>query len=179
MLAGRGGGGPGRGRDILAGRGLRPRRGDRSGVDEAARWRSRRPVRVLTLVTGLIVLIFVGWLAWVGYLFAVRGGPSGVSLDPDRRCSSLGFSCGVVTNLLASGVLVALASLFVLWRLYGLQRRYRVRAMHDSRELVVTAGAIIDQVVGRDELCMAVMTDLHDRRPRPHVIVGGVGTGKT
>jgi len=179
MLGGRGGGGRGRRRELLSGRRLRPRRGDRSGVDESAPWRSRRPVRVLTVVTGLVVLIFVGWLAWVGYLFAVRGGASGVALDPDRRCSSLGFSCGVVTNLLASGVLVALASLFVLWRLYGLQRRYRVRARQDSRELVPTAGAIIDQVVGRDELCMAVMTDLHDRRPRPHVIVGGVGTGKT
>lgn len=178
MLGGRGGVGRGR-RDTLAGRGLRPRRGDRSGVDESAPWRSRRPVRVLTVATGLVVLVFIGWLAWVGYLFAVRGGPSGVALDPDHRCTSLGFSCGVVTNLLASGVLVALASVFVLWRLYGLQRRYRLRAMLDSRDLVPTAGAIIDQVVGRDELCMAVMTDLHDRRPRPHVIVGGVGTGKT
>src|SRR5215831_186406 len=151
MLGGRGGGGRGRRRELLSGRRLRPRRGDRSGVDESAPWRSRRPVRVLTVLTGLVVLIFLGWLAWVGYLVAVRGGASGV----------------------------ALASLFVLWRLYGLQRRYRVRAMQDSRELVPTAGAIIDQVVGRDELCMAVMTDLHDRRPRPHVIVGGVGTGKT
>jgi hypothetical protein len=180
MFGGGGGAGARSGRrDLLAGRGLRPRRGDRSGVDESAPWRSRRLVRVLTVLTGLIVLIFIGWLAWVGYLFAARGGPSGVTLDPDRRCSALGFSCGVVTNLLASGVLVALASVFVLWRLYGLQRRYRVRALHDSRELVPTAGAIIDQIVGRDELCMAVMTDLHDRRPRPHVIVGGVGTGKT
>src|SRR5215469_15690950 len=179
MLGGRGGGGRGRRRELLSGRRLRPRRGDRSGVDESPPWRSRRPVRVLTLITGLVVLLFVGWLAWVGYLFAVRGGASGVALDPDRRCTSLGFSCGVVTNLLASGVLVALASVFVLWRLYGLQRKYRVRAMQDSRDLVPTAGAIIDQVVGRDELCMAVMTDLHDRRPRPHVIVGGVGTGKT
>src|SRR5215472_749459 len=180
-MFGGGGGAGARGgrRDLLAGRGLRPRRGDRSGVDESAPWRSRRPVRVLTVLTGLVVLIFIGWLAWVGYLVAVRGGPSGVGLDPDRRCSSLGFSCGVLTNLLASGVLVALASMFVLWRLYGLQRRYRVRALQDSRELVPTAGAIIDQVVGRDELCMSVMTDLHDRRPRPHVIVGGVGTGKT
>jgi len=42
-----------------------------------------------------------------------------------------------------------------------------------------TAGAIIDQGVGRDELCMAVMPDLRDRTTRPHVIVGGVGTGKT
>ena len=82
-------------------------------------------------------------------------------------------------QLLASGVLVAFASAFVLWRLFGLQRRYRTKARAESRELVPTAGAIIDQVVGRDELCMAVMTDLQHRGSRPHVIAGGVGTGKT
>lgn len=151
----------------------------RAGVDEPAKWRSRRPLRVLTVVTALAVVVFVVWLAWVAYLFFARGGPSGLALDPDRRCSSLGFSCGIVTNVLASGVLVALAFSFVLWRLFGLQRHYRVRAREDSRELVPTAGAIIDKVVGRDDLCKAVMADLRDRGSRPHVIAGGVGTGKT
>src|SRR5262249_44008206 len=61
----------------------------------------------------------------------------------------------------------------------GLQRRYRIRALFESRELVPTAGAIIDKVVGRDDLCKAVMADLHDRGTRPHIIAGGVGTGKT
>jgi hypothetical protein len=157
----------------------RPRRRDRSGVDEPAKWRSRRSVRIATILTGLAALVFVLWLAWVGYLYFVRSGPSAAALDPDRRCAALGFSCGIATNILASGVLVALASTFLLSRLFGLQRRYRARAREESRELVRTAGAIIDQVVGRDELCMAVMTDLHDRGSRPHVIVGGVGTGKT
>ena len=151
----------------------------RAGVDEPAKWRSRRALRLLTVLTAFAVLVFVLWLAWVAYLFVVRGGPSGLSLDPDRRCSSLGFSCGIVTNVLASGVLVALAFSFVLWRLFGLQRQYRVRAREESRELVPTAGAIIDKVVGRDDLCKAVMADLHDRGSRPHVIAGGVGTGKT
>src|SRR5215472_5469149 len=154
-------------------------RSSRAGVDEPAKWRSRRLLRLLTGLTALAVLIFVLWLAWLAYLFFVRGGPSGAGLDPDRRCSSLGFSCGILTNVLASGVLVALASSFVLWRLFGLQRRYRVKALQESRDLVPTAGAIIDKVVGRDDLCKAVMADLHDRGSRPHVIVGGVGTGKT
>jgi len=130
-------------------------------------------------LTAAAGVIFVLWLAWVGYLYFARGGPSGLTLDPDRRCSSLSFSCGILSNVLASGVLVALASAFVLWRLFGLQRRYRVRAREESRELVPTAGAIIDKVVGRDDLCKAVMADLHDRGTRPHVLVGGVGTGKT
>ncbi len=159
--------------------GPRPRRRDRSGVDEPAKWRSRRSVRIATLITGLVAFLFILWLGWVVYLYVVRNGPSGATFDPDRRCTGLGFSCGVATNIIASGVLVAFASSFLLWRLFGLQRRYWVKAREDSRELVPTAGAIIDQVVGRDELCMAVMTDLHDRASRPHVIVGGVGTGKT
>jgi hypothetical protein len=161
----------------------RPRRryraGISSGVDEPAKWRSRPALRAITLLTGVVVLAFIGWLAWVGYLYFARGGASGVALDPDHRCSALSFSCGIVTNLLASGVLVALAFAFVLWRLFGLQRHYRARAMDESRELVPTAGAIIDHVVGRDELCSAVTADLHDRHRRPHVIVGGVGAGKT
>ncbi|MGH3304420.1 MAG: hypothetical protein ACRDOK_22615 [Streptosporangiaceae bacterium] len=160
-------------------RGARVRRSDRSGIDEPASWRSRGAVRVLAIVTGIVVLAFFLWLGWVVYLYLERHGPSGAALDPDRQCSALGFSCGIVTNLLASGVLVAFASAVLLWRLFGLQRRYWVRARDDSRELVPTAGAILDQVVGRDELCLAVMTDLHDRGTRPHVIVGGVGTGKT
>ncbi len=160
-------------------RGVRVRRSDRSGIDEPASWRSRGLVRVVTIVTAIIVVAFVLWLGWVVYLYVERHGPSGAVLDPDRQCSALGFSCGIVTNLLASGVLVAFASAFLLWRLFGLQKRYWVRARDDSRELVPTAGAIIDQVVGRDELCLAVMTDLHDRGTRPHVVVGGVGTGKT
>ena len=155
------------------------RRSDRSGVDEPAPWRSRRVIRLVTALTALAGIIFAAWLAWVGYLFFARGGPSGLAFDPDRRCTSLGFSCGILTNLLASVVLVALASAFLLWRLFGLQRRYRARAREESRELVPTAGAIIDRVVGRDDLCKAVMADLHDRANRPHVLVGGVGTGKT
>jgi NACHT domain len=99
--------------------------------------------------------------------------------DPDRRCGPLGFSCGAITNILTSVLLIALATFFLLWRIFGLVRQYRGRARADSRELVPTAGTILDDVVGRDELCQVVMADLHERRMRPHVLVGGVGTGKT
>lgn len=161
----------------LASRGSQ--RAGSGGLDEPTKWRARRPLRVLAALTGVAGGLFLIWLAWVGYLYFARHGPSGARLDPDRLCASLSFSCGVISNLLASVVLVALASAFVLWRLIRLQRRYRARARDDSRELVPTAGAIIDRVVGRDDLCKAVMADLHDSATRPHVLVGGVGTGKT
>ena len=81
--------------------GPRPSRRDRSGVDEPAKWRSRRSLRIVTVLTGLAAVVFVLWLAWVGYLYFVRHGPSGAALDPDRRCAALGFSCGVATNVIA------------------------------------------------------------------------------
>jgi hypothetical protein len=156
----------------------RPRRRDRSGVEEPEAWRPGPLIWSLTLVTGIAVAFFFLWLAWSIYVL-VHGGPSGLRFDPDRRCEQLGFSCGALSNFATSGLLLALASSFVLWRFYGLLRRYRLRARTESRELVPTAGAILDEVVGRDELCKVVMADLHERGARPHVLVGGVGTGKT
>jgi hypothetical protein len=156
----------------------RPRRRDRSGVDEPQTWRPGLLIWTLTLLTSFAVFLFLAWLGWSVYVLA-RGGPSAFPFDPDRRCASLGLTCGAISNVLTSALLLALASFFVLWRLFGLQRRYRVRARTESRELVPTAGTILDEVVGRDELCKVVMADLRERRRRPHVLVGGVGTGKT
>jgi hypothetical protein len=156
----------------------RPRRADRSGVDEPGRWRARPLIWALTVFTILAALVFLLWLAWSLYV-VIHGEPSAFRFDPDHRCAQLGFSCGALSNFATSGLLLAIASAFLLWRLYTLLRRYQARARSGSRELVPTAGAILDQVVGRDELCKVLMVDLHDRRMRPHVIVGGVGTGKT
>jgi hypothetical protein len=158
--------------------GQRPRRRDRSGVDEPQTWRPGRLIWALTLLTGFAVLVLLAWLGWSVFVI-VHGGPSALPYDPDRRCTSLGFTCGAVSNMLTSVLLLAVASSLVLWRLFRLLRWYRVRARTGSRELVATAGAILDEVVGRDELCKVVMADLHERRTRPHVLVGGVGTGKT
>ena len=159
-------------------RGTRPRRRDRTGVDEPQTWRPGVLVWAVATVTGIAVLIFVAWLAWSVFVF-VHGRPTGLPYDPDRRCAQLGLSCGAISNFLTSGLLLSLASFFLLWRLFGLLRWYRARARAESRELVPTAGTILDEVVGRDELCKVVMADLRERRPRPHVLVGGVGTGKT
>jgi hypothetical protein len=159
-------------------RAARPRRRDRSGVDEPGRWRARPLIWILTLFTILAALAFLLWLAWSVYVL-IHGEPSAFRFDPDRRCAQVGFSCGALSNFATSGLLLAIASAFLLGRLYTLLRRYQARARSESRELVPTAGTILDQVVGRDELCKVLMADLHDRRTRPHILVGGVGTGKT
>jgi hypothetical protein len=62
------------------------------------------------------------------------------------------------------------------WRI---RRGYQVRARSEARELVPTAGAMFGEVVGRDDLCKVLVADLRARRARPHVLVGGEGTGKT
>lgn len=54
------------------------------------------------------------------------------------------------------------------------------KARQEPERVVDTAGSIIGEVVGRDELCSVMIEDLRDRDTRrPHVVVGGVGTGKT
>jgi hypothetical protein len=156
----------------------RPRRGDRSGVDEPRRWRARPLIWIAASLTILAAFVFVLWLAWSFYVLFL-GHPSPFGFDPDRRCAQLGFSCGALSNIATSVLLLAIASAFLLWRLYRLLGRYRARARDESRELVPTAGTILEEVVGRDELCKVLMVDLHDPGTRPHILVGGVGTGKT
>lgn len=69
---------------------------------------------------------------------------------------------------------------FLLWRVLRLRSPYRKIAIKQPKELAPTAGTILGDVVGRDDLCRAIMEDLRDRGTRrPHVIVGGVGAGKT
>src|SRR5207302_11020812 len=60
-------------------------------------------------------------------------------------------------------------------------RRYNARqAREHPEQTVLSAGSLIDQVVGRDQVCYAIMNYLHDRRVRrPHFIIGNVGAGKT
>lgn len=150
-----------------------------NGAERPDKWHARPLIWALTLFTALVALVFAVWLAWSVYVL-VRGAPTTFRYDPDTRCMHLSFSCGALTGFATSGLLLALASGFLLGRLYLILWRYRARARSESRELVPTAGTISDEVVGRDDLCRVVMKDLHDRRNRrPHVLVGGVGTGKT
>jgi NACHT domain len=53
-------------------------------------------------------------------------------------------------------------------------------AREEPQRVVRTAGTMIGQVVGRDELCHVLIEDLRDPGSRrPHVVIGGVGAGKT
>ncbi|WP_158102510.1 NACHT domain-containing protein [Streptomyces africanus] len=79
---------------------------------------------------------------------------------------------------LSSSAVVATAW-FILWR-FRRARRYYLRKAKRHPDELVKPGSIIGTVVGRDQLCDALMNDLQDcRQRRPHVIVGTIGVGKT
>ena len=155
-----------------------------SGVDRTRPWHDRLWLMIVTALTVFLALIFLAWLGRSLYVLIDRGKnatqwPFGFS--PDRWCSAKGVECGALTGWVTSLLSIALASAaFLLWRLDRIRHRYLHLARRTPRELVPTAGTIVGKIVGRDQLCLAVMEDLRVRQSRrPHVLIGGVGTGKT
>lgn len=153
----------------------------RRGVDERRSWRPSRPlIRVVkgASVTGAGLL-----LALIGVsLYAItRGKPSGYLAYVDTVCNRTSFSCNVLAGTLGPLLSLALAStLFLLVRLWLVSRPYVRKARDEPHNVVQTAGSMIGEVVGRDELCHVMIEDLRDPSiRRPHVVIGGVGTGKT
>ena len=161
-------------------RSRRTRRG-RRGVDRVRRWRPRRrsvtAAKIVSVLGALVLIALVIRAAVV----AIAHRPMSFPFDPDTGCERIGFSCDVLTGIFLPILTVALASLvFLSFRLSYVHRPYVRKARQNPRELVQTAGSIIGEVVGRDQLCQVIIEDLLTREARrPHVIIGGVGTGKT
>lgn len=111
----------------------------------------------------------------------VQGRPSGPLKQADAACNATGLSCNILAGILGPILSLALASgVFLLVRLWLVSRPYVRRAREQPQHVVETAGTIFGEVVGRDELCHVMIEDLRDRGSRrPHVVIGGVGTGKT
>lgn len=133
-------------------------------------------------------IVALGALLLVGLVLralsvVLRGRPLEVpfGFNPDRGCSNTGYSCGVLSGVAMTFLSLAFATaVFLLYRLRQVRRPFVKRARDETRELVPTAGAIIRSVVGRDELCNVIMDDLKQRgHRRPHVVLGGIGVGKT
>ena len=136
-----------------------------------------RSVRVITIVASAL---FILWVARA-LLVALHSQWRNIPFNLDKDCKETSFSCDAASGALVPIFSVALASLvFLFFRLSRVHRPYVRNAKERPREVVETAGAIHDEVVGRDELCAVMMQDLRNRGTRrPHVIIGGVGTGKT
>jgi hypothetical protein len=142
--------------------------------------RSRLLVRLGRLATYVVAALFVLWVARALYV-VLRSRPASFPMDVEKACRDTSFNCDALAGILLPLSSLALASaVFLLYRHTRVHRPFVHKAREQPREVVQTAGSIIGEVVGRDELCQVMIDDLRDRGTRrPHVVIGGVGTGKT
>jgi hypothetical protein len=143
----------------------------------ARRWRWRwTPATYLRTCACAGALVF---LAWIGLAISVLVG-SGPGVV-ERTCDEKSLSCGAVISFATPFLVLALSAVtFLVLQHSKTVRRVRRTARKNPRDLVPTAGTIVDEVVGREELCAVLAQHLRNRRwRRPYVLVGGVGSGKT
>src|SRR5829696_1415956 len=149
-------------------------------INQGASWHGNRlsihVARYLSYAGAFLLIVWVG--SAISVLFTSN---RGFMFNLDDRCAEASLSCATVAGFLTPLLSIALASaVFLVARLRRVRRPYARRARERPSEVVKTAGTIIGDVVGRDELCQVLIEDLRHRATRrPHVIVGGVGTGKT
>ncbi|MGX4733980.1 ATP-binding protein [Kitasatospora griseola] len=151
--------------------GVRTKREARRSIVPNRSWFSPRLSSVLVrsfAVLGAICLVaWVGLLIWTGVV-----GPVGWF---NSIQNSNWFGTIVPFLLTAFGVTV-----FLLVGYRWTRKPVVVKARKRPQDLVPTAGTIIDEIVGRDELSQVIAQTLRNRRTRrPYVLIGGVGVGKT
>ncbi|WP_329335918.1 hypothetical protein OG252_12475 [Streptomyces sp. NBC_01352] len=158
------------------------------GYERARKWRVRKsgwyaPLLLLTFLGALLLLFLM-----VTAVFTLGGMHR--EKDPDfdspmvwidTQCDESDISCSVLQSVFMPFLTLALATVaYLFFRFNRVRRAYLKRALEAPHEIVETAGGIFGEVVGRDQLCAVLMEDLRDSRfRRTHVVVGGVGTGKT
>jgi hypothetical protein len=85
---------------------------------------------------------------------------------------------GINTTL--AGILALLVSGVPSLQAWRAKQRYLEEAKEKPLDLVETASNVSGEIVGRDELCHVLIENLENPDTRnPHVVVGGVGTGRT
>jgi hypothetical protein len=162
-------------RDLVLRRGYK-------GVERAPRWPlGRMSVLALRALVWVGAFIFMGVVLRAAWVVFVRGEQWDFPFNIDQRCVGIGYSCGVASSVVMTLLTVAFAGSLFFWRrLRRVRKPYVQRAISETREFVPTAGTIIGEVVGRDEICHVIMDDLRQAEGRrPHVVLGGVGVGKT
>jgi hypothetical protein len=162
------------------------RAGRRARLPERRSWRQlelRSVLGVLAAVIALgIVVLAVTATATVAWNL-ITGSPllSVTMNDVKQRCEETGFACNVATSLFFTvGPLLVGSFVFLFLRLRLVRRPLIRDAKERPEDLVETAGELSGKIVGRDDVCNVLQEDLRERpRRRPHVVVGGIGIGKT
>ena len=155
------------------------RRSAKGGIDPARSWRRRR-----SGVTVLEVLSYLGAVALgvvVVWSFVVMLLGLGVMSSLNDRCGRYSAACNVSVGFLLPLLSVAAASaVFLFYRLRYVTFPIVKEARSRPQDLVETATPSTGDIVGRSDLCHVIMEGIRDRDiRRPHIVVGGVGTGKT
>jgi hypothetical protein len=171
---------------VTVGKGVSRR--ERAAYEQPRKWRVRKsgwylPLLALTFAGALVMFFLAGEAV---FTLAAKDGAndSGFSSPMtwiDSQCNKSGFSCGVLQNVFMPFLTLALVTVaYLFFRFNRVCRAYLRKARDEPHELVETAGDIFGEVVGRDQLCAVLMEDLQDSRfRRTHIVVGGIGTGKT
>ncbi|MDE1687052.1 NACHT domain-containing protein [Streptomyces neyagawaensis] len=151
------------------------------GVTRAGRWWNPP---FTTALVALVAVLTAGLVVWSVLAVLDLAGTKKVVKDfgPQGMCDNgNAAACDTVSGVAMPLLLFAASTLlFLSWRLWQVRRYCTYQARHDPGRLVQTAGSLMDEVVGRDQLCNALMKNLNDKKVRrPHVVVGGVGAGKT
>lgn len=124
---------------------------------------------------GAVLLAYLLWLAYMVWPYE----PLDSFLGPVARWLDGFHWRDALAAFGLSATTVVAAAYFILWR-YLRARRYYLRKAKSRPEELVKPGSIFGRVVGRDQLCDALINDLRNpRRRRPHVVVGAIGVGKT
>ena len=155
------------------------RQSARGSIGTSRRWRRRRlRVTILEVFSYLGAIALVVVVVWSIVVMVI--GP-GILTRLNNRCGDYSAACGADVGFLIPLLSVAAASaIFLFYRLRRVTSPVVTKAKTKPHHLVETATPDIGEIVGRDELCRVIMEDIHhsDTR-RPHLLVGGVGAGKT
>ena len=155
------------------------RRSAKGSIDTARTWRRRRSgVTILEILSYLGAAALGVVVVW-SFIVMLRG--PGVLKSLNDRCDSYSAACGTAVGFLIPLLSVATASaIFLFYRLRHVTSPLVKEAKDSPQGLVETATPSTRNIVGRDELCQVIMEDIRHRDfRRPHLLVGGVGTGKT
>jgi hypothetical protein len=155
------------------------RRSAKGRIDTARTWRRKRSwVRVIEILSYIGAAGLGLVLVWSIIVMLLGPGPL---TNLNNRCDRYSAACSTAIGILIPLLSVALATaVFLFYRLRYVTSPVAKDARSRPQDLVETASPNIGTIVGRDALCQVIMEDVRHRDiRRPHLLVGGVGTGKT